>query len=526
MLSVILADDEPVILRGLTKLIDWEKLGLTLIGEAHKGDDLLKAIIEHTPDIVITDISMPGMTGIDVLKQLKKLGIQSKVIFISAYREFSYAQDALSYGAVDYLIKPIDRKKLVQILLKTVTDISEVSKMDINNSRLQQYEVKQKRQTIVDFLEKLTEENKLSNIPDMVHELAGDDPNVRFSVIAVEADHNSKHTGSWLPGERKLLYFAIQNIMEELIPSEAAGWAISNRSYLYMVLKHNKALNIDELASQFHKNIGQFLKLSITIGIGTLRTLERIPESYSEAKNCVSYKFFLGTNRLISYSSIPSSLVRKGTDRDKIEKELFKDLVSMHNEFPSSLLDDWLETVKVLSWGNRDYTVNLCNAMLIRALRELSPAGFEIESEELRFTQQLNEYETYHEVSSFIYNELKLLQMKVHNKGGSKDSGLIIQMKTYIDEHYEDEINLETMATRFYMNPYYFSNFFKKQTGQNFKQYVTEVRMKYALEMLNQTDDMFYEIAEKVGYHNARQFSEIFKKYYGMLPNEYRRSLE
>ncbi|WP_438351522.1 response regulator [Paenibacillus sp. FA6] len=523
MLRVLMADDERVILRGLKKLINWEKLGLSCIGEVYRGDTLLKEIVEHTPDIVITDISMPGMNGIEVLKSLRNLGIQTKVIFISAYREFSYAQEALSYGAVDYLIKPIDPYKLEQILIKTVTSISEVNKIDMISSQFQHYEVKLKKQKIIDFLENLTEEKKLSDMPDVIHELNRGNHNAIFSVIAIEADHIKGDMGSCVEWRRKLLYFAIKNVIEELVPIGVEGWAISNRIYLYMVLKHDQDFDIEDLASQFHSHIGRLLKTSVSIGIGTPGSLRDIPESYEEAKIGINYKFFLGVNGLISYSSIPTIKEKKEMDREKLEKDLLKALYSTISEIPTSLLDIWEETIKCLAWGNRDYAINLSVSMLNKALREMPSEVIELESEELRYMLQLNECETFEEMNRYFRNELGMLQMKIHQKGSGKEVQQITQVKSYIDEHYQEEISLETMAVRFYMNPYYFSVFFKKHTGQNFKAYVTEIRMKHAMQMLIETDDMLYRIAENVGYHNARQFSELFKKYYGILPNEYRK---
>src|SRR5690606_15203087 len=129
-------------------------------------------------------------------------------------------------------------------LSTTANDLHEASKSAADNDRLQHYEIQHKRQMIKDFLENLTEEKKLSYISDLIDELEGDEPNARFSVIAVEADHSSRHAGSWKKGERKLIYFAIQNIMEDLIFERTVGWTITSRTYLYTVLRHNESFDI------------------------------------------------------------------------------------------------------------------------------------------------------------------------------------------------------------------------------------------------------------------------------------------
>ena len=120
-IRVLLADDESVILRGLKKLISWENLWLSIVGEASDGLELKQQIAEQDPDLIVTDISMPGCTGIDIIRETHEAGRSVKVIFISAYQEFTYAQQALQYGALDYLVKPVNKSQLEQVVTKAVS---------------------------------------------------------------------------------------------------------------------------------------------------------------------------------------------------------------------------------------------------------------------------------------------------------------------------------------------------------------------------------------------------------------------
>lgn len=121
--SVVLADDEPLILKGLTKLIPWDSLHMEIAGYAYDGKELLEAIHTLKPDIVISDISMPHLSGIDIIKEVKRLQLPVKIIFISAYQEFSYARDTVAFGAVDYLVKPVKKAELEQVVAKAVSQI-------------------------------------------------------------------------------------------------------------------------------------------------------------------------------------------------------------------------------------------------------------------------------------------------------------------------------------------------------------------------------------------------------------------
>ncbi len=525
-LSVILADDERVIIRGLKKLIDWERLGLVLVGEAGKGDALLKEIEEKSPDIVITDISMPRLNGIDVLKAIRMNGLKTKVIFISAYREFSYAKDALSYGAVDYLIKPIDRNKLEQILVNTVNEIRKETMASRKDSQLQHYESVRQKQLIEDFLDQLVEEKPWTDQAELAGQLKGAFPDARFTVIAVEADHPSRHQGSWHEGERKLINYAIRNILEHMIPQEAAGWAVSSREQLYMVIRHDESFQAACLAEQFHANIVRYLKLSVTIGVGEQTALEQIGSSYRRARTNLSYKFFLGSNRLIAHIPEPPAESVPEQDRERLEKELLRTLIVSDSNGYVTSFKSWLELVRRLAWGNREYALHLAHVLLIRVAREPVKERSGELFEETRYVKELHGCETLDELGVYMLRELELLHDKMHRTGMQRDWVHMNEVKSFIEASFAEELSLETMAARFYMNPSYFSVFFKKNTGQNFKQYVTEVRMRHAVRMLTETDAMLYEIAEKVGCNNARQFSELFKKTYGVLPNDYRKNFK
>lgn len=120
MLNMILADDEPIITRGIRKLVDWEKLGIFIEGEYRDGHSAMEAILSGQPDLALLDISMPGMNGIDILKSIREMELKTKVVFISGFQEFEYARRALKYGAVDYLLKPVIREQLLTAVEKAV----------------------------------------------------------------------------------------------------------------------------------------------------------------------------------------------------------------------------------------------------------------------------------------------------------------------------------------------------------------------------------------------------------------------
>ncbi|MNW33046.1 putative response regulatory protein [compost metagenome] len=525
MLSVLLADDEPVILRGLSRLVDWNRFGLQIIGEARDGNELLEAIMENNPDIVITDISMPGIDGIQVLMRLKEFNKMTKVIFISAYRDFAYAKDALTYGAVEYLIKPVDRKKLESILERTVSDIQTVSRMIASDNKLRLYEDRQKRFDLMEGLSKWLEHKQAPLHPVIIRELGDTSSDIRFTFMVAEIDHSLYPSGSWREGERKLLHFAMQNIAEEFIRSEADMWVLFEGDCIYFLIRHLPAVNIKYRAQQILEHCRSVLKISVSISIGSPVPLEELRRSCEEAEEGMALKFFLGAGSLLTPSRIPDAPLHKGEGCEQLENQLLRELYSPDHLRFEELLGEWLETVKKVAWGNRAYALHLCGSLLVRANREYAWGSEEIKPEESELAMRLQTQTTFDQLSLTVQYGLRRIRSFIHEGSSARESEQIRQMKAYIEENYK-VIKLESMASKFYMNPYYFSVFFKKHTGQNFKQFVTDIRMKLAVKLLVHSDCLLYEIAEQVGYQSARQFSEMFRKNFGMLPNEYRQQFK
>ncbi|MBW7476313.1 response regulator [Paenibacillus oenotherae] len=525
MLSVFLADDEPAILRGLPMLVDWKQLGLQIVGEASNGDDLLQAIMEYDPDIVITDISMPGIDGIEVLKRLKELKKRTKVIFISAYRDFSYAKDALSYGAVDYLIKPVDRNKLESVLEQTVTDIQSVSRIMASSSKLRHYEDRHKRLELMDGLSKWLEHKQFPLNPEIIREIRGTRSDMLFTCMVAEIDHSLHPSGSWREGERKLLHYAMQNLTEELIKDAADGWILPEGDYVYLLIRHLPTAMIRNLAEHLRDHYRSVLKISVSMSVGSAVPLEELRRSCVEAEEGMALKFFLGAGSLVTPADKPDVPMHRGEDWKQLENQLLREFYSPHMDRFEELLEDWLEMVKKAAWGNRAYALQLSGSLLIHAIREHAADGEETKQAEAELARRLQSQETFHQMSVMIREDLERIRACLYQGNNGRESEQIRQIKAFIEENYR-EVDLETIAARFYINPYYFSVFFKKHTGQNFKQYVTNIRMNLAVKLLVHSDCLLYEIAEQVGYQNARQFSEMFKKNYGLLPNEYRQQFK
>ncbi|WP_139999877.1 response regulator [Paenibacillus paridis] len=525
MLKVLLADDERIILRGLHKLIDWQAFGMEIIGEVYSGTELLESIQTLRPDLVVSDIVMPGMTGIDVLKLIKKEGISTYVIFLSAFREFTYAQEALALGAVDYLVKPVDQTKLENAIMKALAMVKEVSHSEHRLSRLAELEQQQSKTQEKELLELLIEGERVELTTRALKEYIGEQVDVLYSVLLIEQEDILINQGNWEESGWKLLQFAIQNVIKDTINESGLGWVLVRQKQICAIFSLNEGSDPLSAISCIHERLSAYLKISVTLGLSTGSRLEQLYDRYTEAETAIGFRFFLGSRSYISYEQIPQPPENSGRPRDAIEKDMVQAITNSTPSQATRLCEEWVKAVSGEAWGNREMVVHCAYALLHVLAHQVSELGCETElRDEQELTQRLWSFHTCEELGGFVHEEIVSLMLLVGPKGDHKEVTQLDGVKKYIAEHYKEEIKLESMAALVYMNPSYFSTFFKKQTGKNFKQYLTELRMKEGHRLLMQTDLMVYEVAEAVGYNNPRHFSDMFRKHYGKLPNDYRQS--
>lgn len=527
-IKVLLADDEPVILRGLKKLISWDELGLKIVGEAQDGHELRQLIPECRPDLIISDISMPGLSGIDIIKELHEQGHPIKVIFISAYQEFTYARQAVQYGALDYLVKPVSKPHLEEVLRRAVDMIHEENEEERTKERLDHYERKHRTVTISELLDSLMDgDQRASN--ELI--TMGAITLSRYtSICLIEMDDEMGGESHWAERERKLVHFALNNIMKETVDScsNCLMFVKDGRYGILAQFEHPEEPR--QLVRNLHDKITSFLKLKLSAGIGkTVSGIELADESYRSALKALQTKYFTGLNQIIEAEELEvDTAMTEAPVISELQEKLIKALCSQNEKLLGELTDRLREGVISQAKGNKVLAVTSMYNTVLRLEQEL--AEFGVHS---RFSQGTEDFLldrlSSHSTFSGAMDELIAIIQRMFEQIGSKLSNKEVaelrKVKAYMEEHFAENITLESISAMIYMNPYYFSSFFKKHTGKNFKQYLTEERMKQAIRLLLRTDLMIYEIAEAVGYNNARHFSDMFKKLYGKLPQEYRQSV-
>ncbi len=497
MLRMILADDEPVITRGIKKLIDWEQLGITIIGEYDNGNSAMENILAQKPDIALLDISMPGMTGMEILKDIHRLQLPTKVIYISGFQDFEYVRTAITYGAVDYLLKPVIREELLRAVEKAVLQISG-EKIKTESGAISHLPTEQNKESVI--LENST-------------------------YIPVFAD--ILFDGSESAQEERLITFSFVSFLEEYLAEKDLGILFTKDEHIVMVLKgihKDKAkLIVVEIWKEACNAIGK--KAAFVIG-GMTENMKGIPEEYEKCLEMSRYFFFenqIMTPVLVVGEAVFSRQVDAASfsaAREQIVDAIFaQDKKAFQNAF-----ELFSKNLCLISDGRKeDACYDFC--FMVRLIEEkLYSMNLEEGSTSIkRLLAEGRECNNFVQMKEIFRNHLEGYLTMIKNVIENNEKKDIFRAKEYIEKHYKENLTLEVLAGEIHMNPYYFSSYFKKNAGENFKDYVNSVRIRHAVSLLVSTDMKAYEIAAEVGFRDVRSFTEVFSRTYGETPNAYRK---
>lgn len=518
MYKIVLADDEPIIIRGLKKLIDWEKVNAEVVGEAQDGKGLLEVAERERPDIIISDIAMPGMTGLDVIRVINERKWNIKVIFLSGYQEFSYAKEAISSHAVDYLLKPAGKEELEECILRAEKLFKREDAVDYTQ-----------KDGLQEIFKNLNSEYEYTDLYNHFKELGIETSDKYFAGVCFALSHRAIQI---INGGNKfeLLKFAIFKRVQEYLQEQKIGFVIKrddNRSNIIFILPKENTRTI--LKRTVQDTIGQIEKeyeIRLTAGIGDIiDDIRQLKYAYKTAK-FASELYYFEQQEVIWYQDINREFHHSFEDDKKAYEVFFTSVLDRSPDWRERF-NQCLDIIESLHFGNRYAAENRCIVLasdFYRDLTEYKLLGEEGKREYEGLMERLRRQNTYGQLKKVFTAYVENVVREIKSKGNTGDIQVIRQVKKYIGEHFAEEITLEQIAGTVYMNPYYFSTFFKKGTGQNFKSYLVEVRMKEAMKLLMEKDIKTYELAKSVGYNDVRTFTDKFKEMYGDSPTNYKKS--
>lgn len=535
-IKVFLVEDEMVIRRGIKNSIDWEKEGYIFCGEASDGELAYPMIIKEKPDILITDIRMPFMDGLELCKLVKKELPNIKILILSGYDEFDYAKEAIRLGVTEYLLKPISSGKLLEAL----NGVSESIRREKEDKDLVRKYMEEMRENTEHEKQKFFEQMIAGNLSMADALETGKKYEMNLSagmynllLFRFTLGEENRKSGELL-GEAE---YAIEKLTERLeyvfeFQRGVEGWA-------FLLMADNEE-QMSERVKELSKVLEEIMKNYSTIayfgGIGQpVARLRELEESFREAERALAARFTMELNRIISVEDIRmaqnvdtlddieiTSFGEIEKTRTMLEKFLNNGAEDEIDEFVDVYINE-LPEENLKSVLMRQYIIMDAYIVMMSFCEKIEGIEGEMQAQSEELKNSMKTSQTLEEIKNYIRMLLKKIIGVRDTISGRRYSDIIEIAKDQIRKTYmSDEISLNTIAAEVGMSPSYFSSIFSKEMGKTFVEYLTEIRMDRAKELLMCSSMKTSEIGYEVGYKDPHYFSYIFKKTQNCTPKEFR----
>lgn len=532
MIKVLLADDEEKVCQLIYHLVDWEEKNMKVCGIAHNGIEALEIVERECPDIVITDIRMPGIDGLELIKKVKEKKDDIDCIIISGYSEFDYAQKAIRYGVEDYLLKPINKEELSECLDKIKNNYKVKSGLFTEEEKRQKENDREVQNLRTHFLNELLSNNKdwdrtIEEVNTMYYYHFSQD---HFQFVTIKFDiKNKENYGNGISVLKNKALQMIENHLGEYC-IDYDTFLDDNRIYCILNYKEeNKKVirkNIKTILDEIIILKELFGDFKVTIGNGCIiNDIKDLKKSYDYSNVAVNERMTMGVDRIIenvenvvNMDNIHSILRILNKKIDGILEVLDK------NEFANVVR--YLKMNLVVEYHLNCTEIMICMRELynifVVLLRKYGYEGY-YQYDKNTFLYSIDQCSSISDIFTY-FNEYfqQWIDEIIKHKKEEKIKPIRIA-KQYINENYMHSITLEDISAVVGFNSSYFSTLFKKESGKNFLEYISEVRMEKAKELLKETDLNIAVICEKVGYSDLKYFTKNFKKNAGISPNQYRK---
>ncbi|MBP3359778.1 MAG: response regulator [Clostridia bacterium] len=535
MYKLFLVEDEEKTRKGLVNyfISSYNEI-IEVIGEAGDGRSALENILKLKPDVVITDIKMPVMDGIEMAKKIYEMEPQIKIIFISGYNDIDYLKSALSIDAIDYVFKPIDFNELDNVVARAL-DIVRSENALKENLRDMDQKLKKSMPLLKDkFFVNLirgayTGEGKIFEQIDFLGLNMSRDS--QYCVMVAEIDDFINWNSQKTERERMAFFYGLLNVFNEIISNHMRGFAFENEQGEFVALLEliddDDSDRIYSVAEKFKNSMYSYLYCEVSIGIGrNVNSLTAVAESYQTAKRALKSKLFLGSSSIIAIDGT-EELQNNNTVIWEYEfsdaEAVFlngseEDIISCLQEIRDAMKKK--HCTKITCQMNFIYLITriqkIADRMGISEEADMKPDSV------IECLCNVDTIDAMYKITLDFASAVTRIIAKLRKK---KSTNAIENAKKIIEEHYADNITIESIADMVYLTSAYLCVLFKQETGYTITDYRTMIRMEKAKELLKDLKNKIYDISYAVGYENPSYFSLQFKKLTGMLPKEYRDTL-
>lgn len=532
MYKVIIVDDEAVVRIGLKNTIEWREHGFELVGDYANGREAWEAVERHKPELVISDISMPFMDGLELAGLIAAQYPYIKTIILTGFDEFEYAQQAIRLKVSDFILKPITAREIRQLLDRVKAEMDEERKHREDLGRLKNQLTQSLPLLRERFLERLVAVGLGSDEIAERFAAFGMAPlaPLQMAMVVDVDDFGDRELPSY-EHDAEFLRFAAFDIFKETLESDDVLVFRTREERMVAIVsgEENESLlyeRVYSLAEQTRHHIEKYLKFTVTIGIGrSCASPERLPDSYRSALSALDYRFLHGKNRVLSILDLEGKLAASPPANPDWERQLASAVKTGSLQEANRLIESGIAEMKAAHASIEACFLHMQKVVLtlLNTIQDIAVADPEASLAWQMKLMDVYRFKTLDEVELWLKEIVRSVVAAIEGNRNLLTNLQIHKAVEYIEANYRnDRMSLQDLCRHVLMSTSYFSLVFKQHTGETFIEYLTGVRVRKAKELLRGTTLKFYEIAEQVGYKDPNYFSMLFKKNAGMTPKEYR----
>lgn len=529
MLKVLIVDDEPLSIEGLKNIVDWGKLGYEICGTCENGKEAISLTKIYMPDVVITDMRMPVMDGLQLISHIiNEVDKHIKFIILSGYSEFEYARKALQFGVKYYLLKPVFEEELTDILRELYTEIEQENRESVSS-------IEETRMAISSIIRKLIRKECSKDTFLSLYETAFKRNLVSvwcyilIEMITEDNDLNSAQHDRDINIDTKRPADLVINILKDLVNRYSPLFIVSHDQDCYGILvglsgSYEDQKEMEFFSESLYAHLKDNLNKSFFIAVGTpIIDLTHITDSYNHALEALNYSFYESPNSLIFYNDIKNIVINYEFNQN----ELVNMVINAIEETDIHKVESILET-SFLYFKNELLAPEIVKMyvknVVYRSIKLIQNihGGMDLYLEGSNIVKSKKSSRTMVGLKEFLKDHLReccRILSELNRKNIDENSYRIEQ---YVKENFKKPVTIKEISKNLYINPVYLGHLFKRKFGITLKQYIHKLRIEEAKRLLKETSMKSFEIAEEIGYSNYNIFLQHFEKNTGRKPKDYK----
>lgn len=535
MLRIMIVDDEPLERQGIRLILETYRPQDEIVGEAVDGEEAIQVATKVKPDVILLDIRMPGLDGMEVAKILRPVLPDTRLVVVSAHSEFSYAKKAVALGISDYLLKPVDTDEMIKLLERLDIQVAE--------ERESREEMERLRAMLKDVMPLI----RVGFVMDLVNGSLtnGEEVKNRAKFLGIHQPLRvAMHV--WIDNlsglktyrselEHQILQKQVSDAIQEAISDWPGALTVPVGSGQFVVLlpfsEEEEEGAIRETSQKLGDNICCLVrsktKATVTVGLGrAAHNAGGLARSHAEALAAGEFRLIYGGDQAIHADDVtaprdPGLFLEQGNEKGMAMAIRMGDWEKTKQHF----LALWEDLPKGEKLNTADIRMKLLeiSALASRSAVEGGVKAEEITALSIPTDKEITFMDSLTKLHEQVLSWLRDIVNLVRSSREFRNASLVEKAVRYIEENFHLELSLEDVAQQVYLSPCYFSRLFKQVKGWSFSEYLTQVRMEEARRLLINTDCQISEIASRIGYRDARYFSQVFKRNEGCTPISYRR---